>query len=209
MRVTFRVDGSLVIGTGHVMRCLTLARILQAQGAICHFVCADLLGNLGNFLRENGMGVTHLPAPRSDRAVPLEYTSWSGLSWVDDAAAMVKALESQPADWLVVDHYGLDVHWVATVLSAVDPRCLVIDDLANRPHAGHWLLDPGPQRTCADYAPLMPPDCTLLLGPQYALLRPEFAELRALVLPTRDKRSLRHVLITMGGVDLPNASSVP
>ena len=45
MRVLFRVDASVVIGIGHVMRCLTLAKALQARGAQVVFVCRELDGH--------------------------------------------------------------------------------------------------------------------------------------------------------------------
>ena len=48
----------------------------------------------------------------------------------------------QSADWLVVDHYGLDATWQSQTytLKSDDPcRLLVIDDLADRPHQADLL----------------------------------------------------------------------
>ncbi len=46
MKVVIRVDASLQIGTGHVMRCLTLAEALKQQGAKVEFICREHEGNL-------------------------------------------------------------------------------------------------------------------------------------------------------------------
>ena len=46
MNVVFRVDASISMGSGHVMRCLTLAEGLREQGAEVLFVCRELSGNL-------------------------------------------------------------------------------------------------------------------------------------------------------------------
>ena len=84
---------------------------------------------------------------------------------------------------------------------------MVIDDLADRPHACDLLLDQTFGRDAADYRPLVPADCRLLCGSQYALLRPEFAALRPYSLQRRARPALRELLITMGGVDKDNATS--
>ena len=66
MRFVFRTDGSLDIGTGHVMRCLTLAGALREKGAICYFICRELSGNLIARIREAGFGVTVLTSGGSN-----------------------------------------------------------------------------------------------------------------------------------------------
>jgi len=83
---------------------------------------------------------------------------------------------------------------------------MVIDDLADRPHDCDLLLDQSLGREAADYAGLLPPAATPLIGPGYALLRPEFARLRAASLARRERPVLRKLLVTMGGVDKDNAT---
>jgi UDP-2,4-diacetamido-2,4,6-trideoxy-beta-L-altropyranose hydrolase len=85
-------------------------------------------------------------------------------------------------------------------------RLLVIDDLADRPHDCDLLLDQNLGRRAEEYRELLPPGAQTLIGPHYALLRPEFAALRAESLARREHPHLRHLLITMGGVDKDNAT---
>ena len=61
MKIVFRTDASLQIGTGHVMRCLTLAHVLRERGAKCRFVCREHPGNLIGVIREQGFEVLALP----------------------------------------------------------------------------------------------------------------------------------------------------
>jgi UDP-2,4-diacetamido-2,4,6-trideoxy-beta-L-altropyranose hydrolase len=85
-------------------------------------------------------------------------------------------------------------------------KLLVIDDLADRPHRCDLLLDQNLGRQPQDYACLVPAQCKSLTGPQYTLLRPEFAALRPYSLQRRQLPTFKHLLITMGSVDLPNAT---
>lgn len=79
---------------------------------------------------------------------------------------------------------------------------LVIDNLVNRPLACDLLMEPDPGRNAADYAALVPPGCRLLLGPDFALVRPEFAALREATLPLRRGRMVSKVLVSMGLTDV-------
>ena len=215
-KFAFRVDASLQIGNGHVMRCLTLADALVTRGAKCQFICRDHPGNLIDFIRAKGHSVHTLPlaptlgaaeaASASDYADPLlVHHAWLGANQAQDADACTPILAAQRPDWLIVDHYALDAHWER----ALEPhynKLMVIDDLADRPHACNLLLDQTFGRDSADYHHLVPTDCRLLCGSQYALLRPEFAIMRPYSLQRRARPALRELLITMGGVDRDNVT---
>ena len=109
-------------------------------------------------------------------------------------------------DWLVMDHYALDARWMRAACPA-GTRRMVIDDLADRPHDCDLLLDQNLGHIASDYDGLVPDSCTRLMGPRYALLRPEFAERRAAALAARADRGLQTLMISMGGIDAPDATS--
>jgi UDP-2,4-diacetamido-2,4,6-trideoxy-beta-L-altropyranose hydrolase len=215
MKVAFRADASLKIGTGHVMRCLTLADALAARGADCQFICREHEGNLIEVIQGKGYVAHILPvvpsagadstAPDPDAQPPLDHSHWLGATQKQDAEACAPILTAQNPDWLIVDHYALDARW-ERVLAPHYNKLMVIDDLADRPHACDLLLDQTFGREAADYRALVPNACRLLCGSQFALLRPEFAALRPYSLQRRARPSLRELLITMGGVDKDNAT---
>lgn len=212
MKVVFRVDASLQIGSGHVMRCMALAAALREQGAECHFICREHPGNLIDQIRRQGFVVTPLAAGHPDfqpvaqdgRSLPA-HASWLGVDWQTDAEAMREVLRSPLPDWLVVDHYALDCPW-EQALRTHCTKLMVIDDLADRSHDCDLLLDQNLGREAADYANLVPVACTILAGTRYAILRPEFAALREYSMQRRYPPRLRQLLITMGGVDPSDAT---
>jgi UDP-2,4-diacetamido-2,4,6-trideoxy-beta-L-altropyranose hydrolase len=210
----FRTDASLKIGSGHVMRCLTLAEALRARGAECSFISCEHAGNLLDAIRQRGFAVHLLPAEPVDSAAKtlgegdaFSYQSWLGSDWQTDAEQSKAFLAAINPDWLVVDHYALDGLWE----QAVKPDCkrlLVIDDLADRAHACDVLLDQNLGRASSDYVNLLPERCIVLTGPRFALLRPEFSALREFSLQRRGQGKPGRLLITMGGVDQLNATGL-
>jgi UDP-2,4-diacetamido-2,4,6-trideoxy-beta-L-altropyranose hydrolase len=177
------------------MRCLTLAQCLQARGDQVLFICADQPGHLGELITQRGFVVKLLAAGHG--------VTQAG--WADDAAQTQAALHDaagRKADWLVVDHYQLDQQWQGALRASAD-RIMVIDDLANRPHDCDLLLDqnlvPGMQKR---YAGKVPPACRQLLGPDYALLHPAYAELHQHTAPRRG--AIRRILVFFGGADSAN-----
>ena len=223
--ILFRCDASLSIGSGHVMRCRTLARELQRRSAVITFLCRRQSGDLIGLL-EQEFAVLPLPElPLEQSQIPDEqplegrtlYGAWLGCSQDKDTTDCLDALRKagiREVQWVVVDHYGLDARWQSQFLdglgrnseasaSSEGPRLLVIDDLADRPHQADLLLDQNffGETTEQRYQGLVQPQCTQLLGPHYALLGPEYAKLHSLV-PTRTE--LRRILVFFGGVDAAN-----
>lgn len=206
--VAFRVDASLDIGTGHVMRCLTLADALHRRGVHCTFICRDLQGNLAERIRQHGSDVHLLsgtePSTSNDEPLPV-HAGWLGTGWQHDAVQTVAALGELKPDWLVMDHYALDARWE----QQLRPHCgkiMVIDDLADRRHDCDVLLDQNLGRESSDYINHVTADCRLLIGTRFALLRREFADARPRALNRREHARLRRILVTMGGVDKDNAT---
>jgi UDP-2,4-diacetamido-2,4,6-trideoxy-beta-L-altropyranose hydrolase len=211
LSVCFRADAATWIGIGHVMRCLTLADALRERGHRCQFICRAHSGNLIAHIRSKGHAVIELPGTGEALPEPaagtdqLDHAAWLGCDWSEDAAQALAALSENPVDWLVVDHYALDVRWESQ-LRAVCSRIMVLDDLADRAHDCDLLLDQTLGRRTSEYARWLSRPAELLCGSQYALLRPEFAEWRSKSLQRRDTGQIRHLLISMGGVDQHNAT---
>jgi UDP-2,4-diacetamido-2,4,6-trideoxy-beta-L-altropyranose hydrolase len=205
--VLFRCDAGTEMGTGHVMRCLTLARALGDRGHECEFACRDWPGHLAALLREAGFRVHLLPAGslQSEDAEGPPYRAWLGAPWQADAEGTAACIGEGGVDWLVVDHYGIDWRWHQR-LRASCRQLMVIDDLADRRHDCDLLLDQNYGRKDADYAQLVPAHCRRFLGCRYLLLRGEFVAQRARSLARRDERRLERVLVMMGGVDRDDAS---
>jgi UDP-2,4-diacetamido-2,4,6-trideoxy-beta-L-altropyranose hydrolase len=212
MQIVFRVDASIEIGTGHVMRCLTLANALQKQGANCHFICRDHQGNLTSHIQQSGFTVSILSSQIAESAYStidsknaLNHATWLKVDWLTDATQTLEIISQYSVDWLIVDHYGLDTQWESALRIACQ-HLMVIDDLADRTHNCDVLLDQNLGRKAEDYSELVPENCQLLIGTQFALLRPEFAAIREYSLQRRTSAEIRQLLITMGGVDQPNAT---
>lgn len=207
MKVVFRADASLQIGTGHVMRCLTLARGLSVRGHECLFVTRLHPGNLSERIVEEGFSVYSLELPRAPEKQGSKhgYAGWLGVSQREDADECASIIESVQPDWVVVDHYALDVEWEKAIEGSV--QVMVIDDLADRNHSCDLLVDQTYKRQSADYRTLVPERAELLCGSEYALLRQEFYEHRARSLNQRESGKFDHLLVTMGGIDNDNATA--
>ncbi len=177
-RIAFIADGGPTVGGGHVMRCLTLARVLQMQGVDCVFLAdPDVEKILMTF------------APDMPR---LEVRSM-------ERNNLAPTLATLPVEALVFDHYGLGR---VDHLALADSRpSLVIDDLANRPIGGDLVLDSGLHRRPLDYTLLTDGSAQLLLGPDYAPVRAEFAARRAEAL-TRRNSPVKRLLVTLGLMDV-------
>lgn len=199
MRIAIRADASADIGSGHVMRCLTLAEALREKNVQTLFISREHPGNLNDLIEMRGFPVKRLlPAEMPSSSSSLLHASWLGADERTDAEQTIEALKQWGSvDWLVVDHYALDAAWETSMRDHVN-KIMVIDDLADRAHDCDMLLD---QNLVAQfrsrYSNKVPEHCAMLLGPEYALLNPVYADLHQRVFPRVGK--IQRILIFFGG----------
>ena len=200
----FRVDSSKKIGSGHLMRTLTLAKGLREKGCICSFLSRSLDGNLNHSILSEGFALKELPSPDKNYTIANTNTKknghieWLEVDWKNDARETKEILSDINPDWLVVDHYSISEDWEKAVLCK-NFRIMVIDDLADRKHICDILLDQNLGSNDFLYKNLVPETCKKFFGPKYALLRPEFPENRSLSLKRRKEGKLKNILINFGG----------
>src|SRR5258708_38518142 len=143
--ILFVVDAGPAVGGGHVMRSLTLAGVLEAQGASCRFVAPPAAAAiLAAFAPEQAQAPAASTAPRD----------------------LADAVAGETYAAIVFDHYGLSAGDHRTM--AQGQPALVIDDLADRPLGGGLIPDSGPARPAGDYAGLVDEAAGLVLGPPCA-----------------------------------------
>lgn len=209
MNVIIRADASTSIGSGHVMRCLTLAhRLKKEKNAKVVFVMRVLPGNLIGVVEKQGFEVLQLP-PTNQKYSLNGYGLWLTVPMEVDAQQTIEVLQHylqehgcDVVDRLIVDSYALDEQW-ELMLRPYCREIMIIDDLANRKHDCDILLDQNFYlNKDARYAGLVPEHCKMLLGPEYALLREEFYEAKK-HLRKRDG-NIKNILVFYGGSDLTN-----
>ena len=206
MRIAFRVDATIQIGSGHFMRSLTLADELKKQGSQVSFVSRNLPAHLKDMLVTKGIKYTALNVDHArESSDDLTHSSWLETSQPQDAQATIQSLSDHLWDWVVVDHYALDERWEKIVRESTK-KLMVIDDLADRIHDCDLLLD---QNFYSDmqtrYSGKVPVHCQLMIGPRYALLRKEFRKLRERIKPRVGE--VKKILVFFGGVDADNYTS--
>lgn len=184
--LVIRCDGSDSIGMGHVSRCLCLAHALRSEGVSTTFAMRPLDVGILRLVHNAGFPLVLLPPGGSD----------SRRLGAEDLSALKEVAVAARASSIVMDHYGADESYLEGIRGS-GLGLAVIDDTAERDlSAARWILN---QNMGAEELPLRHhSDATLVLGPRYALLRPEFARARE-----RLSRSFaptdRRVLVTLGG----------
>jgi len=212
MQVVFRVDSSLEIGYGHIMRCLVLGKELEKLGASVSFISKLTNNSLDFLIQSQGFQLFLLPnnmREQSNRNVNQNQNlTLTKAEQEEDARQSLSCFSKKiKLDWLIVDHYALDRHWENIVKGFVK-KIMVIDDLANRYHDCNILLDHNwyVKRTTR-YSKLVKSKTKLFLGPKYALLRPSF-QMNTKKIDGQSRGLIKRIFIFFGGTDLNNLTSL-
>lgn len=171
MNIIIRVDASNQIGTGHVIRCLTLAKEFNKIGNNVVFICRELDGNYIHYIEKEGFKVKLLPNIKEDMS-DVEWTRYQWEKDVDESTEVVRGLGLE-VDLIIVDHYGIDENWEKKMLNKTK-KLMVIDDLANRKHYCNLILDMGFSASRGNYSKLISESTEGLFGVKYSLLREQF-----------------------------------
>jgi UDP-2,4-diacetamido-2,4,6-trideoxy-beta-L-altropyranose hydrolase len=204
MNVAFRLDVSTFIGTGHLMRCLSLALSLQEMGVRCYFVMRQLGLDMTGRVRAAGFEVHELPAPAGMRNFN-SHSDWACVDEIQDATETGSLLSSIQLSWVLVDHYSFGAKWHSKMRAMTSAQIAAIDDLGDRQMAIDVLIDHNYNSDhLTKYQGRCPPTSALLTGPTYALLSPDYANAPRYAYHTK----VRSIGIFMGGADIHNHSSM-
>lgn len=166
MNIAIRVDASVDIGSGHVMRCLTLAEQLRENGHQVEFICRKAQGSMESLIKKHHFLVNLLSEKETD------IWSWMEKNSELDAIETYRILEGKKIDLLIIDHYAIDEKWENKFQNY---KLMVIDDLANRQHNCHILLDQNFYKNAEQrYKKYISNKTVTCLGPKYMLIRKEF-----------------------------------
>ncbi len=179
-RVLFVADAGRAVGGGHVMRCLTLATALTRAGMDCAFAATvEAARILDGFA---GPEIRRFAAPSGDPTALCVLAAQAARTW--------------GARFAVLDHYGAGPAEDGLMRAAAG-RLLAIEDL-RRPRDCDLLLDSSLGRAAKDY-----PGVEALVGPRFALVRPQFAGRREASLARRAAAGeAESVLVSLGLTDV-------
>ena len=204
MNIIIRTDASCYIGSGHVMRTLVLASGLKAQGYNVNFASRPQHGDLIEFIEKRGFNVHKLEQPKQ-WLVPknnADYSAWLQVDWKEDAQNLIERTDN--IDLVIVDHYGIDAEWEEYVKKQLNCKLFIIDDLI-RSHHADLILDQTLMRSEVDYG-IQKLGTKILAGCKFALLAPMFSLYREKTYNKNSSNLITKILLSMGGVDQPNAT---
>lgn len=204
MDIVFRTDASVNIGSGHVMRCLVLAKVLMNKGHNVTFFTRPQKGDFVDYIKQQNIQVVELK--RFDNVIipkaNNDYKAWLQATWLDDANDCIEKADT--TDLVIVDHYGINKEWEKHVSQSLNCKIFIIDDLI-REHYADLILDQTFGRQRYEYISTAN-NIKVLTGSHYSLLDPRYNELRTLAEQKRNIIPQYRILVTMGAIDTPNVT---
>lgn len=180
MTIFFRVDESNNTGSGHLVRCLTLAKEIAKYQSDIVFICAEVSIESIQKIDLGGFTLVKISDFKGE---------------INDALEVTEVLKKFAPGVVIVDHYQLKMDWTM-IISNLAHKLIVIDDLMDRPLHCDLVINPNCFMANA-YDMLVPDYCELLIGPKYVMVNPEYLLHKKSITST----SIETILIFMGGSD--------
>ncbi len=217
LKIAIRVDANNLIGGGHFMRCLSLAKEMQERKHKILLISSSLPVKMRQILTKLGLsykiiGFSHKRKKIQENQYNDKYKNWLSIPKHLDARETIKVLLRFKPDWIILDNYALDFEWTDEVRKClVSTFFLAIDDLDNRSLGAEFILD----QTSLFKRKRKYKSLTVLEGPSFSLLAKNYREMREKSISERKKRlekkdmpKIFSILICIGMYDtkeiLPN-----
>jgi UDP-2,4-diacetamido-2,4,6-trideoxy-beta-L-altropyranose hydrolase len=180
--VFMRCDGGVTLGMGHVMRCIALGHMLKKHFTITFLVRATD-NTVYDWIQAQGFECTTLS--RHENAQ-------------DELKEILQNVHDTAASMIVLDGYQFKTDYQQRLLDA-GVKVIAIDDLHDWYHPAHAIINHAPNISPSAYQ--CAPTTRLLLGCNYAMLRPE---LLAAAAKPRTLQQANSFMISMGAADVHN-----
>lgn len=175
-----RCDASPAIGAGHAARCLALADAFADSGhQILFAVRKGSLNTAPDLMRHKYVEIEGSEA---------------------DELQQLRSLLAGSSALLVLDLRDRAVTY-ETACRKFASRVVAIADFPKERHDCDALIDQTIGREAWEYASLVPANCKVLAGAQYALVGKSFLALRAEARKRRDSSPAKNVLLAFGATD--------
>lgn len=184
--ILIRADANKEIGSGHIMRCLTLASAFVDAGEKVLFITAD---HCADSLIQN----------RGYESVCME-TVWTKMD--SEIPKLISIIKDYNPLFLLVDSYYATVDYFKQLNGIV--KTVYFDDLNDSIRNVDTLINYNIYGTVLDYSKYSEKETSLLLGPSFAPLRREFRNLDRFFI----KNSVTDILVSAGGSDPHNVSEI-
>jgi UDP-2,4-diacetamido-2,4,6-trideoxy-beta-L-altropyranose hydrolase len=184
MKVLVYANASEMLGTGHAMRCLALAKELKEQNHQVTFAYSTCLPEITQRYHQGG------------------FNTWAlnGTAPSDVLPELTNLIKSTKPDWVIVDWYEAKSDFQTRIKQF--SRLMVIDDFKDGTFCSDLILNQN--ATTPDILKYsLHPESKVLAGPKYALLRPEFSK-KAQLFERVIKKRAENILISFGGSDEDN-----
>lgn len=176
--IGFRLDSNKYVATGHMMRCIIIAKQCMAMGEQCIFLLAD--DENTNLLRSNNINYCVMNS------------EWD--KWDESISIVVSYIKKMNIDMLVVDSYYVTEKFMSEMNKIVP--VFYIDDMCRQAyaisialHISQWDDEDTLQKLYKEKK-----NVKLLTGTRYMPLRAEFTECKNI-------KEKKQIMITTGGTD--------
>jgi len=193
MKIAFRADSSYLIGTGHIHRCVEIAKAFKRKKISSIFISSNFDGNINGIIKQN-FNLFKISYPKKKLIIKTK------LEILNDAKKTIFYVKKHKINYLFIDNYQLDLIWEKLVSKYC--KIVLISDYLNRKTICDYIIN---YHLLYEDHKLnkfyLNKNCKRLVGPQYSIIK----KVNRTYSHLNIKKKL--IVVYMGGVDNKNYTS--